>query len=145
MAVGEGRYNPIGYHVGTVWPFDNSFAWGLRLYGFKDEAAIVAARILEAARFSTDGSQKLSVAIPERQRSIRCSIPPPAARKRGLPDTIVAASDDARSGASRRQSGRRCRIADEHRPPGLLDIPGRWGRVDAFGRGRVILAAHGLP
>jgi glycogen debranching enzyme len=28
MAEGEGRYNPIGYHVGTVWPFDNSFiAW----------------------------------------------------------------------------------------------------------------------
>ena len=25
LAEGEGRYNPIGYHVGTVWPFDNSF------------------------------------------------------------------------------------------------------------------------
>ena len=36
LAEGEGRYNPIGYHVGTVWPFDNSFiAWGLRRYGFK--------------------------------------------------------------------------------------------------------------
>ena len=31
LAEGEARYNPIGYHVGTVWPFDNSFiAWGLR-------------------------------------------------------------------------------------------------------------------
>ena len=40
LAEGEARYNPIGYHVGTVWPFDNSFiAWGLRRYGFKDEAA----------------------------------------------------------------------------------------------------------
>ena len=40
LAEGEGRYNPIGYHIGTVWPFDNSFiAWGLRRYGFKDEAA----------------------------------------------------------------------------------------------------------
>src|SRR6266508_5367743 len=30
LAEGEGRFNPIGYHVGTVWPFDNSFiAWGL--------------------------------------------------------------------------------------------------------------------
>ena len=38
LAEGEGRYNPIGYHVGTVWPFDCSFiAWGLRNYGFKDE------------------------------------------------------------------------------------------------------------
>ena len=44
MAEGEGRYNPIGYHVGTVWPHDNSFiAWGLRRYGFKDEAAAIAA------------------------------------------------------------------------------------------------------
>ena len=52
LAEGEGRYNPIGYHVGTVWPFDNSFiAWGLRRYGFKDEAAVVAAGILDAAEF----------------------------------------------------------------------------------------------
>ena len=52
LAEGEGRYNPIGYHVGTVWPFDNSFiAWGLRRYGFKDEAAQIAAGILEAAEF----------------------------------------------------------------------------------------------
>jgi hypothetical protein len=41
LAEGEARYNPIGYHVGTVWPFDNSFiAWGLRRYGFKEEAAV---------------------------------------------------------------------------------------------------------
>ena len=52
LAEGEGRYNPIGYHVGTVWPFDNSFiAWGLRRYGFRDEAARVAAGILDAAEF----------------------------------------------------------------------------------------------
>jgi len=52
LAEGEGRYNPIGYHVGTVWPFDNSFiAWGLRRYGFKAEAARVAAGNLDAADF----------------------------------------------------------------------------------------------
>jgi glycogen debranching enzyme len=50
LAEGEGRYNPIGYHVGTVWPFDNSFiAWGLRRYGFKEEAAQIADGILAAA------------------------------------------------------------------------------------------------
>src|SRR5262249_30251618 len=28
MATTEGGYNPIGYHIGTVWPHDNSFiAW----------------------------------------------------------------------------------------------------------------------
>src|SRR4051812_46242800 len=50
LAEGESRYNPIGYHVGTVWPFDNSFiAWGLRRYGYKTEAARIAAGILDAA------------------------------------------------------------------------------------------------
>jgi glycogen debranching enzyme len=50
LAAGESRYDPIGYHVGTVWPFDNSFiAWGLRRYGYKDEAARIAAGILNAA------------------------------------------------------------------------------------------------
>ena len=52
LAEGEGRYNPIGYHVGAVWPFDNSIiAWGLRRYGFKQEAAQIAAGILAAAQF----------------------------------------------------------------------------------------------
>src|SRR5262249_32647085 len=52
MGTAEARYNPIGYHTGTIWPFDNSFiAWGLRCYGFKDEAARVAAGILDAAEF----------------------------------------------------------------------------------------------
>ena len=53
LAEGEGRYNPIGYHVGTVWQFyDNSIiAWGLRKYGFKEEAARVAEGILGAAQY----------------------------------------------------------------------------------------------
>jgi len=52
MAAGEGGYNPIGYHLGTVWPFDNAFiALGLRRYGYHDEAARVALGILEAAVF----------------------------------------------------------------------------------------------
>jgi glycogen debranching enzyme len=52
LATGEGRYNPIGYHVGTVWPFDNSFiAWGLRRYGFDANAARVARGIIDAGQF----------------------------------------------------------------------------------------------
>jgi glycogen debranching enzyme len=47
MAEGDEGYNPIGYHVGTVWPHDNSLiAWGLRRYGFAGEAARIAAGIL---------------------------------------------------------------------------------------------------
>jgi glycogen debranching enzyme len=52
LAVGERRYNPIGYHVGTVWPFDNSFiALGLARYGFTDEAARIAEAMIDAAEF----------------------------------------------------------------------------------------------
>jgi glycogen debranching enzyme len=52
MADGEGPYNPIEYHNGTVWPHDNSFiAAGLARYGYGEEAARVAAGILEAAAF----------------------------------------------------------------------------------------------
>jgi glycogen debranching enzyme len=52
MAEGDGGYNPIGYHQGTVWPHDNSLiAAGLRRYGYREEAATVAFAILEAAQY----------------------------------------------------------------------------------------------
>jgi glycogen debranching enzyme len=52
MAVGDGGYNPIGYHNGTVWPHDNSLiAHGLARYGYRDEAARIAYAVLEAAEF----------------------------------------------------------------------------------------------
>jgi len=52
LAKGEGRYNPVGYHVGTVWPFDNSIiAMGLRRYGFHAEAARIADGIIDAAEY----------------------------------------------------------------------------------------------
>jgi glycogen debranching enzyme len=52
MAEGDGGYNPIGYHQGTVWPHDNSLiAAGLRRYGYDREAATIAFAILEAAQY----------------------------------------------------------------------------------------------
>jgi glycogen debranching enzyme len=52
MAEGEGGYNPIAYHNGTVWPHDNGLiAAGLRRYGFKQEAGRLAYAILEAAAY----------------------------------------------------------------------------------------------
>jgi glycogen debranching enzyme len=143
LAEGEGRYNPIGYHVGTVWPFDNSIiAWGLRRYGFKDEAARIAAGILESAAFF-DG--RLPEAFGGYERSLTkspvlyptaCS---PQAWSTGAPLLLLRTMlgleplgdhlivDPALSAEIGRLE--------------LLDIPGRWGRIDAFGRGRVQLAA----
>jgi glycogen debranching enzyme len=46
-------YNPIGYHMGTVWPHDNSIiAQGLARYGFRDEANRIIMAMLDAARFT---------------------------------------------------------------------------------------------
>lgn len=42
-------YNPIGYHLGTVWPHDNGIiAAGFARYGLHDEARRVAGALLES-------------------------------------------------------------------------------------------------
>ena len=52
MAEGEGGYNPIEYHNGTVWPHDCSLiAHGLARYGFRKEASQVVAAVFEASMF----------------------------------------------------------------------------------------------
>jgi glycogen debranching enzyme len=52
MAEGEGGYNPIEYHNGTVWPHDCSIiAAGLARYGYRKDASDVIAGILEASLF----------------------------------------------------------------------------------------------
>ena len=67
LAVGEGRYNPIGYHVGTIWPFDNSFiAWGLRRYGFKRKRHRSPPASWRRRSSSTVGSPKPSAATHAR-------------------------------------------------------------------------------
>ena len=50
MAVGEGAYNPLVYHDGTVWPHDNSLvAWGLARSGRPADAAHILRATVEAA------------------------------------------------------------------------------------------------
>ena len=42
-------YNPIGYHLGTIWPHDNGIiAAGFARYGLHDEARRVAGALLES-------------------------------------------------------------------------------------------------
>ncbi len=139
LAEDEGRYNPIGYHVGTVWPFDNSFiAWGLRRYGFRDEAARVAAGILDAAEFfdgrlpEAFGGYPRSLTRYPVQYPTACS---PQAWSTGTPLLLLRTM----LGLEPLEGHL---IVDPALPRGigrleLLDIPGRWGRTDAFGRGRV--------
>ena len=46
------RYNPVGYHLGTVWPHDNSLiAAGFRRYALDDEAHRIFSGIIDAATY----------------------------------------------------------------------------------------------
>ncbi|HKX28954.1 MAG TPA: glycogen debranching N-terminal domain-containing protein [Blastocatellia bacterium] len=50
LSAGEVYYNPLGYHVGTVWPHDNSLiAAGFKRYGFETEALRIFHGLIEAA------------------------------------------------------------------------------------------------
>ncbi|AFD00299.1 Putative glycogen debranching enzyme [Methanocella conradii HZ254] len=52
LSAREKRYNPLGYHTGTIWPHDNSLiAMGLNRYGFKDELSVIFTSMYEAAAF----------------------------------------------------------------------------------------------
>jgi len=148
MAEGEGGYNPIGYHVGTVWPFDNSFiALGLRRYGYREEAAKIALGILQAAQFFRG---RLPEAFAGYRRDLThfpveyptaCS---PQAWSSGAPLLFL------RTMLGLEPIGEHL-LVDPAVPQEiewiqLLDIPGRWGRVDAFGRGRVNVShTNGAP
>jgi len=49
LAAGERRYDPVGYHRGTVWPHDNSLiAAGLRKYGCDDAALSIFSGVFAA-------------------------------------------------------------------------------------------------
>lgn len=139
MAEGEGGYNPIGYHVGAVWPFDNSFiAWGLRRYGYRNEAARVGFGILEAAQFfrgrlpeAFGGYARDLTEFPV-EYPTACS---PQAWSTGAPLLIMRTmlGLEPIEGKLLVDPAIPAQIEEIQ----LLDIPGQWGRVDAFGRGRV--------
>jgi glycogen debranching enzyme len=52
LAQGEGAYNPLVYHNGTVWPHDNSLiSLGLARCGRRQDAARILHTMVEAAAF----------------------------------------------------------------------------------------------
>ncbi|TDB78823.1 glycogen debranching N-terminal domain-containing protein [Micromonospora sp. KC721] len=135
LADTEARYNPVGYHVGTVWPFDNSIiAWGLRRYGFREEAARVAEAVIEASAYFHG---RLPEAFAGYDRALTnypveyptaCS---PQGWSAGAPllflRTMLGLEPHENHLAT-----------DPVLPPAiqrieLLDLPGRWGRTNAFG------------
>lgn len=141
MAEGEGGYNPIGYHVGTVWPHDNSIiAEGLRRYGYRKEAAQIAMGILEAADFfeyrlpeAFAGYQREETRYPV-EYPTACS---PQAWSTGAPLLLLRTllgmdpiGDNLLVAPALPNSIERVEI---------LGLMGRWGSADAFGRGTLSL------
>jgi len=52
LAMGEPRYNPMGYHIGSVWPHDNALiASGMMRYGFSPEASRIFTGLFDAAMY----------------------------------------------------------------------------------------------
>ena len=139
LAVGEGRFNPVGYHVGTVWPFDNSFiAWGLRRYGFKEEAAAVAEAILEAAAFFEGRLPEAFAGYDRRVTRYPVEYPTacsPQAWSTGAPLLLLRVMLGLEPQGDHLVVDPALPVRIGHLE--LLDIPGRWRRIDAFGRGRV--------
>jgi glycogen debranching enzyme len=140
MATTEGSYNPIGYHVGTVWPHDNSIiAWGLRRYGYKAESAMICRAMLEAANLFRGRLPEAFGGYPRRDTHYPVEYPTacsPQAWATGAPLLFLRALLGL-------DSDERHLIVDPAIPEPLgqielLDLPGCWGRMDAFGRARAV-------
>jgi glycogen debranching enzyme len=138
MAITEGSYNPIGYHVGTVWPHDTSIvAWGLRRYGFRKEAATLAAGMLDAAELFHGRLPEAFAGYPREETHYPVEYPTacsPQAWATGAPLLLV------RTLLGLDSDGHHL-IVDPALPASIprlevLDLPGAWGRMDAFGRTR---------
>ncbi|MDG4795706.1 glycogen debranching N-terminal domain-containing protein [Micromonospora sp. WMMD1082] len=138
LATDAARYNPIGYHTGTIWPFDNAFiAWGLRRYGLADHAGRVTQAILDAAPYFRSRLPE-AFAGHDRHLTERPNIYPNACS----PHSVSAGAIPLllRTMLSLNPDGDNL-LFDAALPSRihnikLLDIPGRWGRTDAFGRSR---------
>jgi glycogen debranching enzyme len=138
LATEQVSYNPLGYHVGTVWPFDNSLiAMGLRRYGFLAEAGVIAESIIDAAQHFA-GRVPESFAGYDRALT-RFPVPYPAA------NSPQASATGAiflllRTLLGLEPYGEHLvvhpAIPERFGRIELLDIPGRWGHKDAIGNAR---------
>ena len=136
LAEGEGRYNPIGYHVGTVWPFDNSFiAWGLTALWFQTrkrrrsppESSTLPHSSMVACRRHSEG---IGASADEVPGPVSNGLQPT-----GLVDRDAHCFCSGQCSASSRSAitcgrpGPTCGIGHLE----LLEIPGRWGGWMRFG------------
>ena len=138
MAACEAAYDPIGDHVGTVWPHDNAIiAWGLRRYGYGAEAARICRAMLEAAHLFEGRLPEALAGYAREDTRFPIEYPTacsPQAWSTGAPLLFV------RTLLGLDSDGKHLIIdpalVDPLSQLELLDIPGVWGHMDAFGRAR---------
>jgi glycogen debranching enzyme len=132
MADGEGGYNPIEYHNGTVWPHDNSIiAAGLARYGYRAEAARIARAQFEAAAYFEFRLPETFAGYPRELTHFPVEYPSassPQAWAAGTPLLLL------RVLLGLEPTGGQL-TTDPFLPEGigrlaLRGIPGRWGRAD---------------
>jgi glycogen debranching enzyme len=137
MAAGQGAYNPMEYHNGTVWPHDNSIiAAGLVRYGRRAEAGRLAMDTFEASRHFGYRLPEVFVGYDRRATGLPVAYPTacsPQAWAAGTPLLLLRAllglepdGDTLRIDPA---------IPDDIRTLALREIPGRWGRTDAVAGG----------
>jgi glycogen debranching enzyme len=143
LAEGQGGYSPIGYHVGAVWPHDNSLiACGLRRYGFAREAAQLAYAMLQASQYFDGRLPEAFAGYPRDFTRFPVEYPTacsPQAWASGTPLLMLRAL------LGLEPIGDQLLVAPavpkEIERLGLVGIPGRWGSADAFAFGRIALGA----
>jgi glycogen debranching enzyme len=133
FATGQVGYNPIGYHLGTVWPHDSAFAvLALAQHGYRSEAARLAMGLLEAASLLGNRLPEAFAGFPREQTGFPAEYPTacsPQAWASGTPLMLVRAM----LGLEPDGAVLRC---DAHLPERirrleLFRVPGRWGVADA--------------
>jgi glycogen debranching enzyme len=77
LSENERRYNPVGYHLGTVWPHDNSIiSAGFRRHGFDGAAMRILAGVIRAAmHFEHYRLPELFAGFPEREFGVPARYP----------------------------------------------------------------------
>ncbi|MGR6318343.1 glycogen debranching N-terminal domain-containing protein [Micromonospora soli] len=143
-AAGQRPYNPVGAHLGSVWPSDNSLiAAGLRRYGYDTQAAAIAAGIFAVVETLGGSVPEVIAGYPREVTKYPVQLPaagrPQAWASGGLLMLLATMLGLRPCGDNL--------VADPAVPPGygrieLLDVPGRWGHADAYGREQ---AAHRHP
>jgi glycogen debranching enzyme len=132
FATGQAGYNPIGYHLGTVWPHDTAFAvLALAQHGYRAQAADVAMGLLEAADLLGNRLPEAFAGFDRGETSFPAEYPTacsPQAWASGAPLMLIRAVLGLEpDGAVLRSQPL---LPEPVRRLSVHHLPGRWGTTD---------------